>query len=125
MVTIGRMLGVERWTLLIALVLLWVWLSRPARARWAGRLGAERITLAIGGAILLNLLLVAAIPRAAELPGTAGTVVPALMRQVATIATAVSLMIAVLRWGCQFASTSFQDGDDSAPDRMSDSKPPG
>jgi hypothetical protein len=67
-------------TLLTAVALLWRWLSRPRWARWAERLGQERIALVMGGGILLNLLLVVAIPHAASLGGVPGPVVPALLR---------------------------------------------
>jgi len=97
MLTIDWHFGPERWSLLVALVLLWVWLSRPALVKWAERLEEQQITLAIGGAILLNLLLVAAVPHAAALEGTSGAMLPALLRVTATLVVAGPLLIVAVR----------------------------
>ena len=97
MLTIDWNFGPERWSLLVSLVLLWVWLSRPTRVKWAEQLEEPQITLAIGGAILLNLLLVAAVPHATALAGPAGAMLPALLRITATLVVAGPLLIVVLR----------------------------
>lgn len=98
MLTIDWGVSLERCTLLATLVLMWIWLARPARARSVARLRARHLTLACSGAVLLNLLLVAAIPHVATLSGAAGALLPALLRELATLIIAAPLTIVGLGW---------------------------
>jgi len=69
-----------------------------ARARWIGRLREQDLTLACGAAVLINLLLVAAIPHVSGLAQPGGGLLPALMRELATLVIAAPLMILGRRW---------------------------
>jgi hypothetical protein len=89
---------VERFALFAVLVFTWLWLGRPRRARWIEHLRDRHLALACGSAVPINLLLVVAIPMAERLPMPAGELVPALLRDLATLVIAVPLMVVGLRW---------------------------
>jgi hypothetical protein len=89
---------IERLVLIAALVLLWAWLARPARARWIERLREQNLTLAVGAAVLLNLILVAAIPLMNRFSPPMGELVPPVLRELATLVIAAPLMVVALRF---------------------------